>query len=219
MGLMTPPTGGPDPTPPPEPREPGAGMARRGSAAWEERAFALRPFGRSAAELGLGLEGRLARLGDQLRVGYLLSGDLASVLLPPPMAAGPGRRDGLWEHTCFELFLAAEGAAPYWEVNLAPSGDWNLYRLDNYRQELRPEPDRDALPFTVSRGAEALVLTVELCLPEELARACRERPLRLGVTAVIEQQGGALSYWALGHGGPEADFHRREDFLLRLVQG
>jgi hypothetical protein len=36
------------------------------------------------------------------------------------------------------------------------------------------------------------------------------------VTAVIEQQGEALSYWALAHSGLEADFHRREDFLLRL---
>lgn len=176
----------------------------------------LRPFGCSAATLGLRLEGRLARLGDQLRVHYELSGDLASVLLPHPAAGSPERRDGLWEHTCFELFLAAEGAAAYWEMNLAPSGDWNLYRLDNYRQGLRPEPDRHALPFTISRRAEGLVLTVELSLPEELAQACRERPLRLGVTAVIEQQGGALSYWALAHGGPEADFHRREDFLLRL---
>jgi hypothetical protein len=176
----------------------------------------LQPFGGSAATLGLRLEGWLARLGDQLRVRYHLSGDLGSVRLPPPAAARPVRRDGLWEHTCFELFLAAEGAAPYWEMNLAPSGDWNLYRLDHYRQGLRPEPDRDALPLMIRRGAEGLVLTVELALPGELAQACRERPLRLGVTAVIEQQGGALSYWALVHGGLEADFHRREDFLLRL---
>ena len=216
MGLKTPTAGGPDPTPPPERREPAPGMAQRVSAAAEERAFVLRPFGCSAATLGLRLEGRLARLGDQLRVHYELRGDLASVLLPHPAAGGPERRDGLWEHTCFELFLAAEGAAPYWEMNLAPNGDWNLYRLDNYRQGLRPEPDRQALPFTISRRAEGLVLTVELSLPEELVQACRERPLRLGVTAVIEQQGGALSYWALAHGGPEADFHRREDFLLRL---
>ncbi|MEB3319203.1 MAG: DOMON-like domain-containing protein [Cyanobacteriota bacterium] len=191
------------------------GLAQRASATGEQT-FALHPFGRAAAELGLGLEGRLTRRGNQLSVRYHLCGDLVSVRLPPPAAAGPERRDGLWEHTCFELFLAAEGAAPYWEINLAPCGDWNLYRLDSYRQGLRPEPDRDAMPFTISRGAEGLVLSLELCLPEELALASRERPLRLGVTAVIEQQNGALSYWALAHGGPEADFHRREDFLLRL---
>jgi hypothetical protein len=182
----------------------------------QARAFSLHPFDPTAATQGLILEGRLTLDGDHLSITYQLSGDLSSVVLPPPSADPPARADGLWEHTCFELFLAAEGAAPYWEVNLAPSGDWNLYRLDNYRQGLTPEPECNALPFTVSREAEGLVLSMELGLPEELAQACRERPLRLGVTAVIEQQGGVRSYWALAHGGPEADFHRREDFLLRL---
>ena len=182
----------------------------------EEREFALHPFGGNASDLGLQLVGRLARQGDHLRVCYQLSGDLDTVVLPPPAVEGPRRCDGLWEHTCFELFLAAEGAQPYWEVNLAPSGHWNLYRLEGYRQGLAPEPDREALPFTVSHGAGGLELALELLLPQELALACRQHPLRLGVTAVIEQPGGALSYWALAHGGLEADFHRREDFLLRL---
>lgn len=182
----------------------------------EEREFALHPFEGSASDLGLQLRGQLARQGDHLRVCYQLSGDLDSVVLPGPAEGGPKRRDGLWEHTCLELFLAAEGAQPYWEVNLAPSGHWNFYRLESYRQGLAPVPDRQELPFTVSHGAGGLEVALEFALPTELAQACRQHPLRLGVTAVIEQRGGALSYWALAHSGPEADFHRREDFLLRL---
>jgi hypothetical protein len=146
-----------------------------------------------------------------------LSGDLAGVVLPPPSEGPPTRADGLWQHTCFELFLAAEGQAPYWEVNLAPNGAWNLYRLADYRQGLTPVVDRATLPFTVTRTAEALELALDLLLPPELSQTCRPQPLRVGVSAVIERQGGALSYWALAHGGPEADFHRREDFLLRLA--
>ncbi|MFN6353437.1 MAG: DOMON-like domain-containing protein [Cyanobacteriota bacterium] len=182
----------------------------------EERGFALHPFEGSASDLGLQLVGQLARQGDHLRVSYQLSGNLDSVVLPPPAVEGPRRCDGLWEHTCVELFLAAEGGQPYWEVNLAPSGHWNLYRLEGYRQGLAPEPDRQELPFTVSHGAGGLEVALELALPTELAQACRQHPLRLGVTAVTEQRGGDLSYWALAHSGPEADFHRREDFLLRL---
>lgn len=178
--------------------------------------FVLEPFGQSADELGLRLEGDLTRQGDQLRLTYQLTGNLASVVRPPQAAAGPQRCDGLWEHTCFELFLAAEGAEPYWEVNLAPNGHWNLYRLEGYRQGLRPEADREALPFAVTEGAGQLRLDLDLLLPKELAETCRQGPLQLGVTAVIEQRGGTLSYWALGHGGPVADFHRREDFLLRV---
>lgn len=181
--------------------------------------FALQPFDPAAAAPDLRLEGRLARLGDQLRVTYQLSGDLPAVVLPPPVAGPPARADALWQHTCFELFLAAEGEAPYWEVNLAPNGAWNFYRLASTRQGLTPVPDRDALPFTVTSGAGLLELTVDLRLPRELALACRQHALRLGVTAVIERHDGELSYWALAHGGPEADFHRREDFRLRLEPG
>lgn len=181
-----------------------------------EREFALQPFALEARELGLSLGGRLVRQGNHLRLDYQLSGDLNSVVMSAAAPGGPKRRDGLWEHTCFELFLAAEGAEPYWEVNLAPNGDWNLYRLEGYRQGLQPVRDREALPFMVRHGAGEMELTLELLLPRELAMACRTRPLQLGVTAVIEQPGGALSYWALSHGGPEADFHRREDFLLQL---
>jgi len=34
---------------------------------------------------------------------------------------------------------------------------------------------------------------------------------------VLERRNGALEYWALSHPGPEADFHRRDGFSLRLV--
>jgi hypothetical protein len=179
--------------------------------------FTLVPFGSDPAPLGLQLVGQLVRRGDQLGIAYQLMDPLTAVVLPAPSTMGSSRRlDGLWEHTCFELFLAAEGMEPYWELNLAPNGDWNLYRLDDYRQGLDPVSDRDALPFDVRATEQGLELELSLQLPEELALACRQRALQLGVTAVMEHPEGDLTYWALAHGGAEADFHRREDFLLRL---
>ncbi|MEB3257659.1 MAG: DOMON-like domain-containing protein [Cyanobacteriota bacterium] len=182
------------------------------------QAFSLRPFGSAPAPLGLHLGGEVGRRGDRLAITYQLKGPLASVVLPTPSTTGaPHRLDGLWKHTCFELFLAAEGLEPYWEVNLAPNGDWNLYRLDGYRRGLAPMGDRDALPFAVKDSEESLVLNLWLELPRELALACRQRALQLGITAVMEHPQGDLTYWALTHGGEEADFHRREDFLLQLA--
>lgn len=185
-------------------------------------AFTLRTFGSDPAPDGLQLGGELERRGNQLAITYRLRGPLASVVLPAPRTAStPKRLDGLWKHTCFELFLAAEGMEPYWEVNLAPNGDWNLYRLESYRQGLTPVSDRNALPFTVrasgqdqEQGSLEVALTLEL--PQELVEECRHRHLRLGITAVIEHGEGSLTYWALAHGGEEADFHRRGDFVLRL---
>ncbi|MEL0340336.1 MAG: hypothetical protein VXA52_09230, partial [Synechococcus sp.] len=64
----------------------------------------------------------------------------ADELIWPVAAASPQRRDELWQSTCLELFIAQPNEPRYWEINLAPSGDWNVYRLDGYRQGLQAEP-------------------------------------------------------------------------------
>ena len=53
-------------------------------------------------------------------------------LIDGPQAAGQ-RRDELWTTTCFEAFLAIPDQPGYWEINLAPNGDWALYRFEGYR--------------------------------------------------------------------------------------
>jgi hypothetical protein len=44
-------------------------------------------------------------------------------------------------------------------------------------------------------------------------------PLEISLTAVIEQVGQGVSYWALAHTGAEPDFHRRDSFRLGLPLG
>lgn len=172
--------------------------------------FALRSFTPPPASLAF--TGSVRRDGDHLSLRYRLE-DPEGLVLVPPAAAAPCRRDELWTTTCFELFLAEPGAEPYWEVNLSPSGDWNLYRLSGYREGLTPEPAIGALPFVVQRDRSGLEVMVTLDLG---ALPLAGRPLELAVTAVVEAKGGAISYWALNHPGDEADFHRRDGFSLRI---
>lgn len=134
----------------------------------------------------------------------------------PAPALRPQRRDGLWQHTCFEAFVAEPGREAYWEFNLAPSGHWAVYRLARYRDGLEPDPSYDALPFAVLlQPAEAGEITLELhCpLPASLTSAAE---LVVGLTAVLEDQRGDLSYWALNHPGAAPDFHDRRGWILRL---
>src|SRR5579862_1162108 len=61
-------------------------------------------------------------VGVSLVCRYLLRGDMSQVVVP---GARAGRRaDGLWRHTCFEAFVAANDAAGYYEFNFSPSLDW-----------------------------------------------------------------------------------------------
>ncbi len=173
-----------------------------------ELAFQLQRFDDGHDVPGLGISGILRRQGADLSVQFLLRGDCAGLVIAPP-AAQPERRDGLWQTTCLEVFLAAAGQGPYWEFNLSPAGHWNVYRLDGYRNNLRPEAAFTALPFEVTHRAGSL----ELVLNCSLAPIFDDQtPLEAAICAVIEPRWGPIGYWALVHRGAEPDFHRRDGF-------
>jgi hypothetical protein len=145
----------------------------------------------------------------------VLGGPVAEIRIPVP-APHPQRTEGLWEHTCFEAFVAPEGGDAYWELNLAPSGHWNAYRFDRHRAGRRPEARARAPRVAVERasyGTLSLRAELDLAPLPELTAA----PLDVGLAAVLEASDGTPSYWALEHGaGARPDFHRRESFVLRL---
>jgi hypothetical protein len=145
-----------------------------------------------------------------LSLGFTLTGPLDRLSLPEPSA--PIRTERLWEHTCFEAFLAAAGSEGYRELNLSPSGAWASYRFPRYREE--GSPDLDLEPrLVIHRLPERLELHALLHL-DPLLRGC---PLRLGLSAVVETKDGGLSYWALKHPAEHPDFHHLEAFLLELA--
>lgn len=174
--------------------------------------FELCPFDGGTASPAVQLGGEISRVDARLQLRFRLGGAIEAVHLPSPVAS-PSRLDSLWSTTCFECFWGVEGERPYWELNLSPAGHWNLYRLEDYRDGLRPEPGYDLPPHRIIRDADELTLRLDLPLPEALAAAV---PLQVGITSVIEERNGRLSYWALAHPGNEPDFHRRDAFLLRL---
>jgi hypothetical protein len=177
---------------------------------------------------------RCSAAGLQLNYRLIWTPAEHTVLVPLRGAddrGGPQRRDGLWQHTCFEAFVGVLGSEPYWEFNLAPSGDWNVYRFDGYRDGQAPEVVDGPLPLTVMgpRAAPAAadcrltapraLLELDLCcsLPPLLQERWQAgSTLELGLTAVLEGRDGDLSYWALQHPGSEPDFHDRRGWLLRL---
>lgn len=122
-----------------------------------------------------------------------------------------GRGHGLWRQTCCEAFVAPAGAAGYFEFNFTPSGAWAAYRFDARRQGMRPLDLPQPPQITTSRDDRRLEVTVQLPLPFASAA------WRLGLAAVVEEQVGTLSYWALAHSGPQPDFHDPAAFLLEIA--
>ena len=144
--------------------------------------------------------------GGRVMLRYMVDG--AGSLVVPPFQ-GRGRGDDLWKTTCFELFLY-DGEGRYREFNFSPSGQWAAYAFSAYRQ-----PDGNYEPKQIpeikhEQGESLFVLTVFLD-----KRDLGEAELA-GLAAVIEEQGGRPSYWALAHNELQPDFHTPSSFKLAL---
>jgi hypothetical protein len=143
-----------------------------------------------------------------LTLRYRLAGDFAKISLPAAQASGTG--DGLWQHTCFEAFVAGQTPA-YHEFNFSPSGQWAAYAFAGYRERV-PWDIGQAPAIEVSRSQDQLMLTAHI-MADDLPAGDR---LQLGLTAVVEATDGSLSYWALHHTGERPDFHDRASFTHSL---
>jgi len=151
---------------------------------------------------------RAVRESDHLRLHYRLAGDLDALRLPAP--AAPRRTDGLWRHTCFEAFVGQASGPDYREYNFSPSGAWAAYEFSSYRADMRAL-EMPAVPdFGVRQHGDVLELSAAI----DLRTLRRAGTVRLGVTAVIEDSSGLLSYWALKHPPGKPDFHHADGFVL-----
>jgi len=167
-----------------------------------------------------------------------------ALVLPPPLA--PERTDGLWRTTCFELFLRRPGNDAYFEFNFSPAGRWAAYRFDGYRRGGRdldfPTPlimgpqgrqrvlawearltrmgiEREAagqIAATMMDVEDGPIGSTNTYVLTEDGATLGEGPWLAGLSAVIEEPTGAISYWALAHPSDKPDFHHPDSFILEL---
>ena len=144
-----------------------------------------------------------------MRVRWRIDG---SEKLVVPSFAGKGRADDLWQTTCFELFIMPRDGTPgYSEFNLSPSERWAAYDFTGYREGMAERAMIAPPQSQESRHAHILTFDVQL-----RASVLPPRPLQLGLTAVIEEEGGVKSYWAIAHPPGAPDFHAPTCFAATL---
>ncbi|MGA6993888.1 MAG: DOMON-like domain-containing protein [Candidatus Deferrimicrobiaceae bacterium] len=176
------------------------------------QSYTLKPFPGEENRLDLKILGTIGRRGNTLSLGLALLGDHSELAIPSPEDS-PGRRYRLWEKTCLELFIAEKGSARYWEFNLSPAGNWNVYRFTSSRKGMREEPAFGSLPFRVLTEPGAIRLSLDLWMGKIIPAG---KTIEVAVCAVIRTVTGMTSHWAFVHPGPLPDFHRRDGFTLIL---
>jgi len=197
----------------------------------------LTPFDLFSEDLNVQAE--IQRSGDLLHVRYLALGHatqtlkLPNVVPPQPKKSGdesgdesgqpnrPSRKDELWKTTCFELFFSIQGQTDYFELNFSPSGEWNAYHFDSYRNGMETEMRIQATQIRhgLKDGLFELQTTVDLSQLMTELRAQLGSPnitLDASLSAVIQNQKGSTTFWALRHVGNQPNFHLRDSFILKI---
>lgn len=197
-----------------------SGTGERGAPAV---AAVLAPYPGTRCAAVSDLRVRVWREADgRLGLAFTLAGDLARLRLPEvgnesvPVPRGAE----LWRHTCFEAFVAAADGPGYLELNVSPAGAWDLLAFRGYRDGGPLPAGVPAPEIELRQAGERLQVAVRL----DLARLAADArlpdlaaALRLGLAAVIEDDAGALTYWALRHPAARPDFHAPDSFALRLA--
>jgi hypothetical protein len=148
-----------------------------------------------------------------LMLSFHVTGIIADIALP---AAVPSHQaDGLWQQSCFEAFIGQPDTDRYCEINLSPSTAWAIYGFEGYRTAMAPlNPDQPP-QITTQTEAGRFELRSVITLAG-LSSHISLSGWRLGLSAVIEEKGGNLSYWALAHPSERPDFHDRDCFVHEL---
>ncbi len=161
----------------------------------------LRAFEKSQISIQVQLE----RRGDFLHLNYQLSSPSFSEILIPSLNSSNRFLDGLWEHTCFECFLASPQNESYVEYNFSPSGDYAMYAFSSYRERKPPTLFSLSAPQILSIKHKNK-LEMQIKIPNHAGK--------MGLTAVIEKKKGNKEYFALTHHKERPDFHDPASFQM-----
>ncbi|HKE96031.1 MAG TPA: DOMON-like domain-containing protein [Povalibacter sp.] len=163
--------------------------------------FTLLPHPATPCPFVTGLSVVVERLQDGgLRCSYEVAGQVDRLDIPQLKSAT--RTDGLWRHTCFEIFLRTAGRPDYDEFNFSPSREWAAYRFEHYRTGMVELELAEPPVIDYRQEPDLLELHARI--------GASERPsasLQIGLSVVLRSRDGNVSYWALRHASDKPDFH------------
>lgn len=165
--------------------------------------YSLIPFEAINAPV-ITIESELNMTPDSVFVSYKVQGSLAEIDL------GQGhphhaRVIKLWEKSCFELFIKNEKNS-YIEFNFSPEFEWNAFYFEKKGDALAEYGRMDSVKKDILLSLDVFHLIVEIDrkkFPDHFF----ESALEIGLTSVIKDRHGKLSYWALSHQDTKPNFH------------
>lgn len=150
------------------------------------------------------LSSELTLTNESVFISYKLHGDLSQLDLGDghPHRA---RIIKLWEKSCFELFMKDTNGS-YIEFNFSPVFEWNAFYFVKKGDELKEYLKMDTVKIDVLLSDEVFHLIVEID-KNKFPNAFFDSALEVGMTSVLKEKNGSLSYWAIKHCDSKPNFH------------
>ena len=174
--------------------------------------LSLIPYEKTLAP-GITIDCELNSTAESLFISYKLQGSL------PEIDLGVGhpkhaRVIKLWEKSCFELFIKTE-KNQYMEFNFSPDFEWNAFYFEKKGDPLKEFEKMNSVKMDILLSLEVFHLIVEID-KKKFPEGFFQGELTAGVTSVIKNKKGGLSYWALSHADTRPNFHHFDSFKYKF---
>lgn len=116
------------------------------------------------------------------------------------------RAFGLWEKTCFEIFLKKQNSTEYIEFNFSADMEWSCFHFDDYKEGMK---DYQGVKI------EDLIFDPKNCTFKATWKFdSLDESFDCGITTIIQTKDLKKSFWALKHANLTPDFHDFRSFTL-----
>lgn len=174
--------------------------------------FCLKEF--DSKELPFSVEVELNISEDNImNIRYSILGDMSLIELPD-LEKEKKRVIGLWESTCFEMFLKEPNTTNYFELNFSPEGHWNCFYFDKPGDFIKPYPLKEHPITTVEVDLKMqgyYKINVQFNLKSILKNFKNKSQVDIGLTSIVLYN-NLTTYWAQEHYGETPNFHDFKTF-------
>ena len=144
---------------------------------------------------------------DKLTLEYQILGDLSHYHFPKQTKQE--RANELWLDTTFELFIAPTNSDEYWEINISPSTQWNVYHFTSYKEGMKESNIISQPTIKTDEYHNEYRLTFESSVPKEYF----DQASHINLCVILLDQKGVRHFYSIKRREGSPNFHDRDYFM------
>lgn len=168
-----------------------------------------------APQSAISLKSKLRCDANILNMSFELSGALDEISLAKPVKS-PARIQGLWQTTCFEVFIKNQESEEYIEFNFSSEYDWNCFYFPNKKSRLKEYQKITNLSVNSVKENTTFFIESSVDLNKLPDGLWKKNKMRIGPAAILESKTKELTYWACKHLDKVPNFHNHDSFNYEL---